>query len=72
MAIGAAGVLLMLGVGNIKEVNAEVCQFDCYDGLGYMTCPSTGDEHLPPACNCCFASAKGCVFHFKDGHTLAC
>lgn len=31
-----------------------------------LTCPSSGDEHLNPACNCCFAST-GCTIYKADG-----
>ncbi|XP_058760459.1 proteinase inhibitor PSI-1.2-like [Vicia villosa] len=54
---------ILLG-GNIKIVDGKVCQFICNGA--YMTCPSSGDEHLNPACNCCFAST-GCTIYKADG-----
>jgi len=51
----------------LKNVDAQkVCPQFCYDSVAYMTCPSSGDKHLDPACNCCIAST-GCVLYEADG-----
>jgi len=57
---------VLLG-GNLKNVDAQkICPRFCYDNVAYMTCPSTGDKHLYPKCNCCLAST-GCVLYEIDG-----
>ncbi|XP_021767003.1 proteinase inhibitor PSI-1.2-like [Chenopodium quinoa] len=67
------GLILMLGVGNLKKVDAQsddddkICPQFCYDNLDYMTCPSTGDQKLTPSCNCCLAPTDGCILHFNNG-----
>ncbi|KAK7258624.1 hypothetical protein RIF29_24205 [Crotalaria pallida] len=55
---------ILLG-GNMKSVEAKICPQVCYD-VAYMTCKSSGDQHLTPACNCCIAS-KGCTLYNADG-----
>ncbi|CAJ2655363.1 unnamed protein product [Trifolium pratense] len=56
---------IILG-GNLKIVDAKICPQICYDSAAYMTCPSSGDEHLNPPCNCCLAST-GCTLYRGDG-----
>ncbi|CAO2841913.1 unnamed protein product [Amaranthus hypochondriacus] len=63
-------MILMLGVGNVKEVDAKVCPFTCIDGFDYMTCPSTGDQKLGAPCNCCLAPSAGCILHSADGNII--
>ncbi|KAH9627028.1 hypothetical protein KSS87_020677 [Heliosperma pusillum] len=65
------GMVLILGGGEVKEVDAKICPQFCYDGLDYMTCPSTGSVHLNPACNCCIAG-PGCTLFFLGGTTKQC
>ncbi|XP_045828673.1 proteinase inhibitor PSI-1.2-like [Trifolium pratense] len=55
---------IILG-GNLKIVDGKVCPLICYDSA-YMTCPSSGDQHLSPLCNCCLAST-GCTLYSGDG-----
>jgi len=57
---------ILLG-GNLITVDAQkICPQFCYDTVAYMTCPSTGGQHLYPKCNCCFAST-GCVLYEANG-----
>ncbi|KAJ7982693.1 Proteinase inhibitor type-2 [Quillaja saponaria] len=56
---------ILLGA-NIENVNAKVCPLICFDYAGYMTCPSSGNEHLSPSCNCCLAPT-GCTLWNADG-----
>lgn len=57
---------ILLG-DNLKIVDAQkVCAQFCYDDRSYMTCLSSGDQHLDPACNCCIAST-GCTIYKDDG-----
>ncbi|CAL5211243.1 unnamed protein product [Lathyrus oleraceus] len=60
---------ILLG-GNLKSVDAKVCPLICYDSAAYMICPSDGNQHLTPPCNCCLAS-PGCKLYQGDG-TLIC
>lgn len=63
----------MLGIGNVKEVDAKICPQICYDNLDYMTCPSTGHQKLAPSCSCCMAPAKGCILYFtNDNKPIVC
>ncbi|WJX43476.1 hypothetical protein P8452_30568 [Trifolium repens] len=56
---------ILLG-GNLKIVDAQkICPQFCYDSRSYMTCPSSGDQHLNPPCNCCLAST-GCTIYGVD------
>lgn len=64
----------MMGVGNVKKVNAQddddgdkICPQFCYINLDYMTCKSTGNQHLTPACNCCLAPDDNCILYFTNG-----
>nr|XP_004516042.1 proteinase inhibitor PSI-1.2 [Cicer arietinum] len=72
--VGAILLVLVFGAillgGNLNFVDAKVCPLICYDSAGYMTCPSSGDQHLSPPCNCCLAST-GCKIYKADG-TLIC
>ncbi|KAK9162057.1 hypothetical protein Syun_002959 [Stephania yunnanensis] len=63
----------MLVVMNYEEgskVAVQACPQFCLD-VSYMTCQSSGAQHLPPKCNCCFAP-KGCTLHHSDGTSLSC
>ncbi|KAJ1392786.1 Proteinase inhibitor I20 [Sesbania bispinosa] len=55
---------ILLG-GNLEIVDAKFCPQICYDAA-YMTCPSSGDQHLTPTCNCCLAP-HGCTIYNADG-----
>ncbi|XP_019426255.1 PREDICTED: proteinase inhibitor PSI-1.2-like [Lupinus angustifolius] len=55
----------MIMGGDMKIVEGKICPQICYEAA-YMTCPSTGDEHLSPACSCCIAST-GCTLYNSDG-----
>ncbi|KAI4332289.1 hypothetical protein L6164_017211 [Bauhinia variegata] len=64
----AGAVLLEV---NMEAVDAaRVCPLFCYGSAAYMTCPSSGDQHLAPSCNCCLAG-KGCAIYTAD-RTLLC
>ncbi|KMT20121.1 hypothetical protein BVRB_1g001380 [Beta vulgaris subsp. vulgaris] len=67
-------LILMLGVGNVKKVDAQdndkICPQFCYDNLDYMTCRSTGSQKRTPSCNCCIAPDNdGCILYFTNGDT---
>ncbi|RDX98681.1 hypothetical protein CR513_18370, partial [Mucuna pruriens] len=73
MAFNKVGVILLVFVcgaivlgGNNEKVVA--CPQICYEAA-YMTCPSSGDQHLTPACNCCIAST-GCTLYNEDGTSI--
>ncbi|KEH29267.1 putative proteinase inhibitor I20 [Medicago truncatula] len=73
MALKVETILLVLvcgaifSGGNLKNVDAQkICPQFCYDTVAYMTCPSTGGQHLYPKCNCCLASI-GCILYEADG-----
>ncbi|TKY68070.1 Proteinase inhibitor PSI-1.2 [Spatholobus suberectus] len=77
MAFNKVGVILLvfvcgailLGGNNLKIVVADkICPDICFDAA-YMTCPSSGDQHLTPECNCCFASS-GCTLYSEDGTSI--
>ncbi|KAK9758169.1 hypothetical protein RND81_01G212300 [Saponaria officinalis] len=68
------GVVLMLGSGNIKEVDAieKICPLYCVNNLSYVICSSSGDTHLKLSCtNCCMAG-PGCTLFFNDGTSQKC
>ncbi|KAK9758171.1 hypothetical protein RND81_01G212500 [Saponaria officinalis] len=67
------GVVLMLGSGNVKEVDAaKFCPQFCVNNLSYVICSSSGDTHLKPLCtNCCMAG-PGCTLFFTDGTSQKC
>lgn len=48
---------------------AKICPNYCTEAAAYMTCPSSGDEHLSPSCNCCLAPT-GCTLYKADGTKL--
>ena len=56
---------------NVKMVNAKSCPQICFIDRErlYMTCPSSGDLHLPAPCNCCMAS-KGCIIYRGIGNPI--
>uniref|UniRef100_A0A0D9VYN1 Uncharacterized protein n=1 Tax=Leersia perrieri TaxID=77586 RepID=A0A0D9VYN1_9ORYZ len=67
--------LLLCGImviGCIQVTEAKICPQFCFDGIEYMTCPSTGDKHLKPACNCCIADEKGCAIYLNNGQVVNC
>ncbi|KAL3735825.1 hypothetical protein ACJRO7_024883 [Eucalyptus globulus] len=51
-------------------ISVGACPLVCLD-VDYMTCPSTGDEHLSPRCNCCLGP-QGCTLHLTDGTSVFC
>ncbi|KAF0914329.1 hypothetical protein E2562_028212 [Oryza meyeriana var. granulata] len=70
--------LLLCGlmvIGSIQSTEAQkgkICPQFCYDGIEYMTCPSTGGKHLKPVCNCCLADEKGCSIYLSNGQVVNC
>ncbi|MED6123671.1 hypothetical protein PIB30_051370 [Stylosanthes scabra] len=77
MAFNKATVFLLLLLvvygasllgSKMKGVDAKLCPEICYKAA-YMTCPSSGDKHLTPKCNCCIAST-GCTLYNSDGTTI--
>ncbi|CAK8575281.1 unnamed protein product [Lathyrus sativus] len=75
MALKIGTILLFFLCGaillgdNLKTVDAKICPQFCYVDRSYMTCPSSGNQHLTPPCNCCLAST-GCTIYKKDGTSL--
>ncbi|KAK4284963.1 hypothetical protein QN277_001723 [Acacia crassicarpa] len=71
--VGVILLLLLCGIelfmgrnDNMKVGRVEACPLYCYADAAYMTCTSSGNEHLPPKCNCCLAG-KGCTIYKADG-----
>ncbi|KAF3944965.1 hypothetical protein CMV_028615 [Castanea mollissima] len=58
---------ILLGVDPTNAVKA--CPDICL-AYAYMTCPSSGNQKLDPACNCCFA--PGCTLYLPDGTSTYC
>lgn len=56
---------IILG-SNLKSVDGSMCRKKCFADAAYMTCPSSGAQHLRPSCNCCLAP-NGCTIYKKDG-----
>ncbi|CAD6214422.1 unnamed protein product [Miscanthus lutarioriparius] len=54
-----------------KDKDGKVCIEICLEA-DYMTCPSTGNAKLSPACNCCLANEDGCTIYLKDGTVEKC
>ncbi|CAK8575284.1 unnamed protein product [Lathyrus sativus] len=73
MALKVETILLVIVFGaiiledNLKIIDA--CPQFCYGDSAYMICPSSGNQHLSPGCNCCFAST-GCTIYKADGTSL--
>ncbi|KAH9623598.1 hypothetical protein KSS87_019047 [Heliosperma pusillum] len=67
------GVVLMVGVGNVKEAEAQkICPQFCENNVAYVTCVSSGATHLTTLCTNCCKAGPGCTLHFKDGTTKTC
>ncbi|XP_062165216.1 proteinase inhibitor PSI-1.2-like [Alnus glutinosa] len=72
--LGVLHLLLLCGAillsVNPETARAKLCPQICTADIAYMTCPSSGNEHLtPPACNCCFAG-EGCTLYYADGTAI--
>jgi Potato type II proteinase inhibitor family len=64
-----SGVLFPGEMGSKAEEIA--CLTYCIEEVDYMTCPSSGDKHLPASCNCCQSRGiKGCILKDKNGTPL--
>jgi Potato type II proteinase inhibitor family len=64
-----SGVFFSGEMGSKAEIVA--CREYCLINVDYMTCPSSGDQHLPASCNCCDSKGyKGCILKDKDGTPL--
>ncbi|CAK8575274.1 unnamed protein product [Lathyrus sativus] len=76
MALKIGTILLFFLCGatllgdNLKIVDAQICPQFCYDDRSYMTCPSSGNQHLTPVCNC-FLATTGCTI-YRDDETPIC
>ncbi|XP_048137731.1 proteinase inhibitor PSI-1.2-like [Rhodamnia argentea] len=64
------GALLLDMNPGMMAISAVACPQYCLQ-VDYMTCPSTGNEHLSPRCNCCLAP-KGCTLHLTGGGSISC
>ncbi|XP_078175017.1 serine-type endopeptidase inhibitor [Carex rostrata] len=78
--LSIAVILLLSGVFFLGEISsnakavavAVACPLYCLQ-VDYMTCPSSGDEHLSAHCNCCLTSgSKGCTLHLSGGSQMKC
>ncbi|XP_062164603.1 proteinase inhibitor PSI-1.2-like [Alnus glutinosa] len=71
--VGVLHVFLLCGAillsVNPETMFAKACPQFCYSDVAYMTCPSSGSEHLAPACNCCLAG-EGCTLYSADGTSI--
>ncbi|GLT27090.1 hypothetical protein SLA2020_491290 [Shorea laevis] len=63
-------VLLFAAVYTPANVQVKACPLYCLD-VEYMTCNSSGEKRLNPACNCCLAP-KNCTLHLADGTSMNC
>ncbi|GLT64540.1 hypothetical protein SLA2020_370260 [Shorea laevis] len=63
-------LLLILYAAMRTPANAQACPHFCLDAQ-YMTCESSGEEKLKPACNCCVAP-KNCTIYLADGTSKYC
>nr|XP_009609049.1 proteinase inhibitor PSI-1.2-like [Nicotiana tomentosiformis]XP_009609787.1 proteinase inhibitor PSI-1.2-like [Nicotiana tomentosiformis] len=62
--------IFLLGINEVKYVNAKSCLQFCDNEVAYMTCPSSGDEQISPVCvNCCTAD-EGCKLFRTDGSLI--
>lgn len=61
MILCAGSILL-----GMNPTEAQVCGQICFNAA-YMTCPSSGNTHLSPKCNCCEAPEVGCSLYNSDG-----
>ncbi|EFH63669.1 serine-type endopeptidase inhibitor [Arabidopsis lyrata subsp. lyrata] len=71
MSLIVAGAILggvIPGVTTTKT--AIACPLYCLQ-VEYMTCRSSGEEKLPPKCNCCLAP-KNCTLHLSDSTSIHC
>ncbi|EER90920.1 proteinase inhibitor type-2 CEVI57 [Sorghum bicolor] len=75
VALLLCGLIVMGSISGLeaKDKDGKVCIETCQEAY-YMTCPSTGNAKLNPACNCCLASLKedGCTIYLKDGTVEKC
>uniref|UniRef100_A0A0E0D682 Uncharacterized protein n=1 Tax=Oryza meridionalis TaxID=40149 RepID=A0A0E0D682_9ORYZ len=71
-ALLLCGIMVIGSIQSAEAQGGKICPQFCYDGLEYMTCPSTGSQHLKPACNCCIAGEKGCVLYLNNGQVINC
>ncbi|KAF3328655.1 Potato type II proteinase inhibitor family [Carex littledalei] len=74
--LSMAVILLLSGVLLLGEMSsnakAVACPLYCLE-VEYMTCPSSGEEHLSAHCNCCLTSgSKGCTLHLSGGSQMKC
>ncbi|XP_006650546.1 proteinase inhibitor PSI-1.2 [Oryza brachyantha] len=73
MALLLCGLVL---IGSLQSTEAQgggkICPQFCYDGIEYMTCPSTGSQRLKPVCNCCLADENGCAIYLNNGQVVNC
>uniref|UniRef100_A0A1J3ILC6 Uncharacterized protein n=3 Tax=Noccaea caerulescens TaxID=107243 RepID=A0A1J3ILC6_NOCCA len=72
MSLIIIGAVLVGGVipGVTTTKTAIACPLYCLQ-VEYMTCLSSGDDKLPPRCNCCLAP-KNCTLHLSDSTSIHC
>uniref|UniRef100_A0A0D9VYN2 Uncharacterized protein n=1 Tax=Leersia perrieri TaxID=77586 RepID=A0A0D9VYN2_9ORYZ len=72
VALLLCGFMLIGSIQITEAKDTKFCPQFCYEGIEYMTCPSTGSKHLRPVCNCCLASEKGCAIYLSSGQVVNC
>ncbi|GLT24980.1 hypothetical protein SLA2020_001390 [Shorea laevis] len=63
-------LILFAAMRTPANAQAKVCPLYCLQAQ-YMTCESSGEEKLKPACNCCLAP-KNCTIYLADGTSKYC
>ncbi|KAJ4764655.1 hypothetical protein LUZ62_029925 [Rhynchospora pubera] len=68
----AIGLLCGLVLFGMIQQSEAVCTALCVKGT-YITCNSTGKEHLYGCmCSCAPQGAYGCIVHTANGKTISC
>ncbi|KAK9742283.1 hypothetical protein RND81_03G161400 [Saponaria officinalis] len=63
--------VILLGNSNGGSSRVVACPQYCLE-VAYVTCPSSGNQHLPSSCTNCCMTPKGCTLHFDDGTSQLC
>ncbi|WVZ60463.1 hypothetical protein U9M48_010480 [Paspalum notatum var. saurae] len=66
-----AGLMVLGSIPSTGAKEGKMCPMYCLEA-NYTTCPSTGTQHLKPACNCCMANEKGCTIYLTNGGVQKC
>ncbi|KAL6636958.1 hypothetical protein ACP70R_024530 [Stipagrostis hirtigluma subsp. patula] len=71
VALLLCGLMVTCSIRSTEVQARKLCPMICPD-VKYMTCPSTGDEQLEPACNCCLVDEDGCTIYLITGEAVNC